>query len=159
MNSPLSSPNIHNSSFQNNITMSEISDQNVLIGYYSARISPSLMHRIMFMDTIPTTVKDWYKKAIHFQIQWEHANEIATRNKKPSNLYQLFSPSSSLKTKDPNIMDIDAIKIPKISNEECKHCQDNGFCFQCRKASHLSLACPTFPSNPKSKKPTTKKVQ
>jgi len=77
------------------------------------------MHHIMSMDTIPTTVADWYKKAIHFQTQWERADEIIRRNNKPSSSYQTFSPSSSSKAKDPNAMNIDAIKIPKLSAEEC----------------------------------------
>ena len=136
--------------------MSEIGDENVLIGYYSARIPPSLMRRIMSMDTIPSTINDWYKKAIHFQTQWDRADEIARRNVKPSHSYQTFSPSSS-KSHDLNTMDVDAIKISKLTPEERKRCQKQGLCFRCRKSGHLSNACPTFPSEPK--KPATKKVQ
>jgi len=67
----------YTSLFQNNVAMSTIDDENVLIGYYSAGIPPSLMHRIMSMNTIPTTISAWYKKAIHFQTQWDRADEIA----------------------------------------------------------------------------------
>ena len=59
------------SEFQNHVTQANIKDPNVLIGYFSARIPPSLMQQIMFMDTIPTTIQEWYFKAIHFQTQWE----------------------------------------------------------------------------------------
>ena len=112
----------------------------------------------MSMDTVPTTVEDWYKKAIHFQTQWEWADEIARRNTKPYALYQSFSMFSSSRAKDPNVMDINAIKIPKLSAEEHRHYQGNGLCFHCQKADHLSSACPTFPSDSKLKKLTAKKV-
>jgi len=76
------------------IAMSTIDDENVLISYYSTGIPPSLMHRIMSMDTIPTTIGDWYKKAR------DCADEIAKRNIKPSHSYQTFFPSPS-KSCDP----------------------------------------------------------
>jgi len=146
----------YTSLFQNHVAMSSISDENVLIGYYSTGIPPALMRRIMSMDTIPTTIDSWYKKAIHFQTQWDRADEIARRNVKPSHSYQTFSPSPS-KSRDPNAMDIDAIKISKLTPEERKRCQEKGLCFRCRKSGHLSNVCPTFPSEPK--KPAAKRVQ
>jgi len=135
--------------------MSEIDDENILVGYYSAGIPPSLMHHIMFMDTIPSTISNWYKKVIHFQTQWDCADEIARRNIKPSHSYQTFSPSS--KTRDPNAMDVDAIKISKLTPEEQKRCQEKGLCFRCRKPGHLSNACPAYLFE--AKKPSTKRVQ
>ena len=55
------------SKFQNHIIQANIKDSNVLIGYFSAGIPPSLMWCIMSMDTISTTIQEWYCKAIHFQ--------------------------------------------------------------------------------------------
>ena len=57
--------------FQNHVTWANIKDPNILIRYFSARIPSSLMRQIMFMDTISTTIQEWYSKAIHFQTQWE----------------------------------------------------------------------------------------
>jgi len=54
-------------------------------------------------------------------------------------------------------MDVDAIKISKLTPEERKRCQEKGLCFHCRKSGHLSNVCPTFPSE--SKKSTAKRVQ
>ena len=65
------------STFQNNVALATITDHNVLIGYFSAGIPPSLMKRIMSMDTVPSKVEDWYSKAIHFQTQWKQVEEIA----------------------------------------------------------------------------------
>ena len=59
------------SEFKNHVTQANIKDPNILIGYFSARIFPFLMGRIMSTDTISTTIQEWYSKAIHFQTQWE----------------------------------------------------------------------------------------
>ena len=72
------------STFKNHIALTNISDANVLIGYFSAGIPPPLMRRIMSMDTIPSTIDEWYKKAVAFQTQWERADDITKRNTKAS---------------------------------------------------------------------------
>ena len=92
--------------------------------------SPLLMKRIMSMDTIPSKVEEWYSKAIHFQMQWERAEEIAQRNRQPTKgTYHSFSHPTLSKTCDP---------------DEWKCCIKKGLCFHCWKAGHLSTTCPTF---------------
>ena len=134
------------STFQNNVALATITDHNVLIGYFSTGIPPSLMKCIMSMDTVPSKIEEWYSKAIHFQMQWERAEEIAQRNKQPmKGTYHSFS-SPSPKGRDPDAMDIDMIKITRLTLEERKRCIKKGLCFCCRKPGHLSGACPTFSS-------------
>ena len=104
------------------------------------------MQHIMSMDTIPTTIQEWYSKVIHFQTQWEWAEEISRRNQHPTqHLYQPFI-SNSLKTRDPNAMDVDVICVGKLTPEERKHCIEKRLCFHCRKARYLSGECPSFPN-------------
>ena len=80
------------STFQNNVALATITDHNVLIRYFFTRIPPSLMKRIMSMDTVPAKVEEWYAKAIHFQTQWERAEEIAQCNRQPTKgTYHSFS--------------------------------------------------------------------
>ena len=139
------SPSLTNyiSTFQNNVALATITNHNVLIGYFSAGIPPSLMKRIMSMDTVPSKVEEWYSKAIHFQTQWERAEEIAQRNQQPiKGTYHSFS--SPPKNRDPDAMDVDVVKITRLTPEERKRCIEKGLCFRCRKAGHLSGACPTF---------------
>ena len=131
---------------QNHATWANIKDPNVLIRYFSTGIPPSLMRRIMSMDTILTTIQEWYSKAIHFQTQWEWAEEISKRNQCPTqHLYQPFTPTPS-RTKDPNGMDVDVVRIGKLTLEERKRCIEKGLCFHCRKTGHLSGECPAFPN-------------
>ena len=133
------------STFKNHVALANISDPNVLIGYFSAGIPPPLMRRIMSMDTVPSTIDKWYKKAIAFQTQWEQADDIAKRNSKSSyQTYHSFANSSNTKTHDPNAMVVDTIKVSKLTPEERKCCIEKKLCFRCRKPGHLSTACPAF---------------
>ena len=135
------------SAFQNHVALATITNQNVLIGYFSAGIPPASMKHIMSMDMILEKIKKWYTKAIHFQTQWERAEEISQWNCQPTkSTYHMFSSSSSTKPKDPNAMDIDVIRVFKLTPNERKRCIEKGLCFRCRKAGHLSTTCPTFPS-------------
>ena len=135
------------SEFQNHVAQANIKDQNILIGYFSTGIPPSLMQWIMFMDTVPTTIQEWYSKAIHFQTQWERAEKISKKNQHPvQHSYQSFTSNPSSKAKDPNTMDVNIIRIEKLTPEERKHCIEKGLCFHCQKAGHLSEECPFFPN-------------
>ena len=127
------------------VALANISDPNILIGYFSAGIPPPLMHRIMSMDTVPSTINEWYKKAVAFQTQWERADDIAKRNTKASyQNYHSFSNTPHAKSHDPDAMVVDTIKVSKLTPEECKRCVEKKLCFCCRKPGHLSTACAAF---------------
>ena len=133
------------STFKNHIALANISDANVLIRYFSTGIPPPLMCRIMSMDTVPSTIDDWYKKAITFQTQWERADDIAKRNSKAFHQnYHSFSNSLNAKTHDPDAMIVDTIKVSKLTPEERKHCVKKKLCFCCQNPGHLSTACTSF---------------
>ena len=59
--------------------------------------------------------------------------------------YHSFS-SPFPKSRDPDAMDVDMIKITRLTPEERKRCIEKGLCFRCQKPGHLSGACPTFSS-------------
>ena len=54
-------------------------------------------------------------------------------------------------------MDIDTVKVKKLTSEEQKECFKKGLCLQCRKKGHMANACPTF-SDPL-KKPQVQHAQ
>ena len=142
------------SSFQNRVALAGITNENVLINYFSAGIPPSLMRRVLSMDTPPTTVADWYKKATHFQKQWDRADEIARRSRTSSSHFHSFTTPTP--AKDPDAMDVDVVRISKLTPDERKRCIEKGLCFRCRRAGHNSTSCPSFPSTPNRR--TEKKV-
>ena len=41
-------------------------------------------------------------------------------------------------------MEVDAIKVAKLSKEEREHCMKEGLCLRCRKKGHVARNCPTF---------------
>ena len=63
--------------FKNNAALSGITDQNVLINFFSRGIPTQLMRRIYSMDNIPTTMEKWYLQTLHFKHVWKRTNEIA----------------------------------------------------------------------------------
>ena len=63
--------------FKNNAALSGITDQNVLINFFSRGIPTQLLRRIYSMDIVPTTMEKWYQQTLHFKQVWERTNEIA----------------------------------------------------------------------------------
>jgi hypothetical protein len=55
-------------------------------------------------------------------------------------------------------MDVDAIRIPKLTPLEREQCFKQGLCLRCKKAGHNATSCSTFSTNSSSFKGTTRKV-
>ena len=70
------------------------------------------------MDTVPTTISDWYTRAIHFKTQWDRADAIASR--KPYNPYPVQRSHANHQSPkvDPYAMDVNSIRIEKLTKEE-----------------------------------------
>ena len=57
----------------------KLKDAATLISYFSTGVPTWIMHRIQAMDTVPTTLTLWYKKAAHFHLQKEIAQRSPSR--------------------------------------------------------------------------------
>ena len=108
--------------FQNHVAQSGIMDHNVLIGFFSARIPSGLMKSIYSMETVPTTIDDWYKKALTFQTHYEQAKKVEQQRRNPAGTYQPFATTPTVSARDPNAMEVDAIKVAKLTKEEREWC-------------------------------------
>ena len=136
------------STFQSNTIHAGITDHNILISFFAAGIPTPLMKQIMLLDTVPDKIDDWYSKAIHFQNQWDRTEQIAQWSGRSVQTFQSFS--SSLKmAKDPNAMDIDMVKVKKLTLEEWEECFRKGLCLWCCKKGHMANTCPNFSDPPK----------
>ncbi|KAF8546947.1 hypothetical protein OG21DRAFT_1425826 [Imleria badia] len=120
---------------------SGLTDHSVLIHFLSKALNPGLMKQIYTMDTVPNKIEAWYTKAEAFQAQWLRDVGLTSGSDRP------YLPTP--KAKDPNAMDIDAVRIGKLTPKERKKCVEKGLCFCCQKAGHMSSSCPTFPSTPR----------
>ena len=67
------------------------------------------------------------------------AGNISTRQ---NCLRGLEPPKQQQKRKDPNAMEVDAIKTGRLSDEEKAKLLKEGRCFRCKKMGHLSRNCP-----------------
>ena len=105
---------------------------------------------------MPTTINDWYTRAIHFKTQWDRADTIAS--KKPYNPYPVQRNHTNHQNPkvNPYAMDVDSIHIEKLTKEEREKCIKEGRCLQCRKPGHYSRNCTTFQNNNSNPLPYTK---
>ena len=131
--------------FQNHVTQSGITDHNVLIGFFSAGIPSGLMKSIYSMETVPITIDNWYRKALTFQTHYERAREVEQRWRNPASTYRPFTTTSAIPVRDLNAMEVDAIKVAKLTKEEREHCMKEGLCLWCRKKGHMARNCPPSP--------------
>ena len=97
--------------FKNNAALSGITDQNVLINFFSRGIPTQLMRRIYSMDIVPTTMEKWYQQTLHFKQVWERTNKITKGRNNPFLPFQDNRNNNNhvQRKKDPNAMDVDAI--------------------------------------------------
>ena len=65
---------------------------------------------------------------------------------------QKTNPQTTPKS-DPYAMDVDAVKIEKLTQEEREKCFKEGRCLRCRKTGHFSRDCTQFTEHPQQKKP------
>ena len=143
------------SQFKNNAALSKINNKDVLINFFSRGIPPSLMKRIYRMDTVPNTIDKWYQQTLHFQHVWEKTNEIAKGRLNPFHNGQHRQNNSGYK-KDPNAMDVDAVRL---SNQERERRRKKGLCFKCGQPRHMSPSCNNPFLKKEGKKPENKKPE
>ena len=92
---------------------------------------------IYSMEKIPSTLKAWMEKAIDFHKQ--QARIIAL---KKGHGLPLSSFSSNLcSTRDPDTMDVDIIRLRKLSLADQARCIRKGLCFRCHKKGHSTNEC------------------
>ena len=143
------------SQFKNNAALSEISNEDVLINFYSRGIPSFLMKKIYGMDTVPTTIEKWYQATLRFQHVWEKTQEIAKGKTNP--FYQNHHRNeNSHKKKDPDAMDVDAVRL---SEQERKKYFEERRCYRCGKQGHIAQGCRNPFTKKEGKKPENKKSE
>jgi hypothetical protein len=113
---------------------STTSDNIHLIGLFRNALNPALAKRILFGETVPTTIKGWYDKAVQFDSNFQMARAIMGKKIETNNWR---SRGNFGNQRDPNAMD-----IGKLTPEERTRLMKLGACFKCRKPGHMSNKCP-----------------
>ena len=133
------------SQFKNQVAISEITHEDTLINFFSRGIPPALMKRIYGMDTIPTKIEDWYIRATQFKTQWERADLVTKRrNYTPFTQQKTYTQNQPTPKPDPYAMDVDAVRVEKLTQEEREKCFKEGRCLRCRKLGHFQRNCTQF---------------
>ena len=92
---------------------------------------------IYSMEKVPTTLKAWMEKAIDFHKQKAHIIAL----KKGQGLPLSSFSSNSRPTKDPDAMDVDTVRLRKLSPTDHAQCIREGLCFRCCKKGHSTNEC------------------
>ena len=116
------------SQFKNHITLSEITHKDTLINFFSRGIPAPLMKQIYGMDTVPTMINEWYAWAVHFKTQWDRADTIASRKSYNPYPVQRNHANHQNPKVDPYAVDVNSIRIEKLTKEEREKCIKEGQC-------------------------------
>ena len=123
------------------------SDQIHLIKMFMTCLNLQLKKKIIFRDIVPKTIKEWYAKAIQYNLNYRLTQAMmALDNQSPRKKPWV---NQNQNQKDPNAMDIGAMMtttgtafIGALTEEMHAALMKISACFQCRKTGHLSRDCP-----------------
>ena len=93
------------------------------------------------MASLPDTLEEWIEKAKLFQCHKLRIDELHKGGR-----YNSFWPQPSPATRatqDPDAMEMDFVKLKKLSPQEWAKCMRKGCCFKCRKVGHNAKNCRT----------------
>ena len=111
---------------------------------------PVNMHRaICRYQHLPRDMQDWFeatreecKRYNDMAVSIGPRGGVGNISTRQNCLRGIETPKPRQKGKDPNAMEVDAIKTGRLSDEEKAKLLKEGRCFRCKKMGHLSRNCP-----------------
>ena len=93
------------------------------------------------MASLPNDLPGWIEKAQLF-----HGQKLCIDELRRSTHYPGFATQgipTPRATHNPNMMDVDAVCLKKLTPQECTKCMKEGRCFKCWKVGHDARNCQT----------------
>ena len=123
----------------------------VITDLFRETLPVRLQSRIMNLETPPTDLEGWYRKAKQIDNTAKRTRAIlgkSTQNLKKNVITGNPKFHFIRRERDPNAMDVDALSL-----EERGKLMKEGKCFKCRKLGHLAKDCPSNPNKKKEEEP------
>ena len=130
--------------FKNLSTKAQFEDKLTAVTQFSTGLDRQISTMILSMQDPPDTLEGWIAKAKTFHNQKLRIDELR-QGTKYSN-FRTQSTSSSRTTPDLNAMEVDTVRLKKLSPQERAKCMKEGRCFRCRKTGHDARNCRTKPT-------------
>lgn len=123
---------------------SGITDYEALMELFQRGLRAPLLERIYNRDTLPTDMEGWYRAAQTMDHQWRRLKRIAK-----GGIFNSFPTSyqGTQKHRDPNAMDVDNLRINRLSTQDKERYFREGRCFSCGEKGHRSASCPKKKGN------------
>jgi Retrotransposon gag protein len=113
-----------------------ITDDKSLIEYFIDGLNVKLLEKVFMMEKMPTTITAWYKAAARFDGQYRRVKAIVSKLKHdPDAVKAAPAPRVTYVVRDPNAMDVDAVRLTQ--EERLDHLR-KGKCFVCHQTGHRS---------------------
>ena len=100
---------------------------------------------ILKRDDLSTTLDEWRTAAKKEQTKWaliKSAGVLKGGNARRQDKWKnALRGKSSSKQRDPNVMDVDNVRLGPLTDEKRKKLSAEGRCFRCRQQGHMSQNC------------------
>ena len=127
--------------FENLATKAQFEDKLTAVTHFSTGLDKQISTMILSMASPPDTLKEWIEKAKLFQ-----GHKLCIDKLCRGRHYNSFRPQPSSTTRaaqDPDAMEVDFVKLKKLTPQERVKCMREGWCFKCRKVGHNAKSCRT----------------
>ena len=110
--------------FENLATKAQFKDKLTAVTHFSTGLDKQISTMILSMTSPPDTLKEWIEKAKLFQ-----GHKLCIDELRRGGCYNSFRPqpsSTTRATRDPNAMEVDFIKLKKLTPQERVKCMREG---------------------------------